>query len=184
MSSLGEWAQFLGGVGEFVGAIAVVVTLIYLTRQMRQNTAGLRASAYQTWVAATTAHLGVSQSSAALGRTILQGLDKPAALGEDNWLQFAFWCHQFVLIAEGTFHLHQEGIISDSVFEKELQRTAAFLESPGGSQWWEAGARTQFSDEFVGALENAGLEGGAFQRYDFTPGRGFHPPLTEESSSQ
>ncbi len=180
---MSEWAQILGGVGEFVGAIAVVVTLIYLTRQMRQNTAGLRASAYQTWVAATTAHLGVSQSSTALARTILQGLEKPSELGED-WLQFAFWCHQFVLITEATFHLHQDGIISDSIFEKEFQRTASLLETPGGSEWWKAGARTQFSDEFVEALENAGFEGGALQPYRFTPGRGFHPWLTEDTSSQ
>jgi hypothetical protein len=34
--------QLLGSVGEFVGAIAVVVTLIYLTLQMRQNTRALR----------------------------------------------------------------------------------------------------------------------------------------------
>ena len=182
--SLVEWAQFLGGVGEFVGAIAVVATLIYLTRQMRQNTAGLRASAYQTWVAATTAHLGVSQSSAPLARTILQGLEEPAGLGEDNWLQFAFWCQQFVLITEATFHLHQDGIISDSIFEKEFQRTASLLATPGGSEWWEAGARTQFSDEFVEALEKAGFEGGAFQPFHFTPGRGFHPWLPEDGSSQ
>ena len=175
--------EAIGAVGEIVGAVAVLVTLIYLTRQMRQNTAGLRASAYQTWVAATTAHLGVSQSSAPLARTILQGLDEPAGLGEDNWVQFAFWCHQFVLITEGTFHLHQEGIISDSVLEKEFQRTAALLETPGGSEWWEAGARTQFSDEFVEALENAEFEGGTLQRYQFTPGRGFYPILTEDSSS-
>ena len=176
--------EAIGAIGEIVGALAVLVTLIYLTRQMRQNTAGLRASAYQTWVAATTAHLGVSQSSAPLARTILQGLDKPAGLGADNWVQFAFWCHQFVLITEATFHLHQEGIISNSVLEKEFQRTAALLESPGGSEWWEAGARTQFSDEFVGALENAEIEGGTLQRYHFIPGRGFHPILTEDTSSK
>ncbi len=32
--------QLLGNLGEFVGAIAVVVTLGYLTVQIRQNTAG------------------------------------------------------------------------------------------------------------------------------------------------
>ncbi len=32
----------LGAVGEFIGAIAVVVTLIYLAIQMRQNTNALK----------------------------------------------------------------------------------------------------------------------------------------------
>lgn len=34
-----EWTiQDLGAVGEFVGAIGVVITLIYLAYQIRQNT--------------------------------------------------------------------------------------------------------------------------------------------------
>jgi len=34
-------SQLLGNFGEFVGAIAVVITLIYLTAQIRQNTNAL-----------------------------------------------------------------------------------------------------------------------------------------------
>ena len=38
-----EWTiQDLGAIGEFVGAFAVVVTLIYLTLQVRQSTAQAR----------------------------------------------------------------------------------------------------------------------------------------------
>lgn len=40
-----EWSQVVGNLGEFLGAIAVVVTLIFLTSQMRQNTRALRANA-------------------------------------------------------------------------------------------------------------------------------------------
>ena len=39
------FAQLLGNYGEFVGAIAVVVTLIYLATQIRQNTNALRMGA-------------------------------------------------------------------------------------------------------------------------------------------
>ena len=38
------FAQLLGNYGEFVGAIAVVVTLVYLARQIRQNTDATRAT--------------------------------------------------------------------------------------------------------------------------------------------
>ncbi len=40
-------AQLLGGFGEFVGAIAVVATLLYLAIQVRNSTVQARASAYQ-----------------------------------------------------------------------------------------------------------------------------------------
>ena len=41
------FAQMLGSYGEFVGAIAVVITLGYLAVQIRQNTAALRSSTWQ-----------------------------------------------------------------------------------------------------------------------------------------
>ena len=49
MSTL-EFSQLLGNYGEFIGAIAIVITLIYLAVQLRQNTTSVRASAYQEWV--------------------------------------------------------------------------------------------------------------------------------------
>jgi len=170
-----EWAQLLGGAGEILGAIAVVVTLVYLSRQVRQNTTGLRASAYQTWVAASTAHFSAALASETLGRTIMQGLEDPAGLTEDNWLQFAFWCHHFVLITEATFHLHQDDVVPATMYEKELQRVISLLDSLGGQQWWRAGARTQFSPDFVESLERAAAAGSTIQRYAFAPGRGFFP---------
>ena len=38
----------IGAVGELVGAIAVVITLVYLAIQIRQNTKTVRASTYQS----------------------------------------------------------------------------------------------------------------------------------------
>jgi hypothetical protein len=46
MSTL-EFSQLLGNYGEFVGAIAIVGTLVYLAVQVRQNTRMMRASIRQ-----------------------------------------------------------------------------------------------------------------------------------------
>ncbi|MDX1495002.1 MAG: hypothetical protein R3253_13120 [Longimicrobiales bacterium] len=42
--------QDLGNLGEFVGAIGVVVSLVYLARQMIHNTASVRAASYNSMV--------------------------------------------------------------------------------------------------------------------------------------
>ena len=39
--------EAIGAIGEIVGAVAVVFTLIYLTIQLRQNTATVKAATYQ-----------------------------------------------------------------------------------------------------------------------------------------
>jgi hypothetical protein len=41
------FAELLGNYGEFVGAIAVVVTLAFLSIQLRQNTSALKSSTWQ-----------------------------------------------------------------------------------------------------------------------------------------
>lgn len=55
---LASTAQLLGNFGEFLGAIAVFVTLAYLTIQVRQNSSNIEANALQSWsVAATSVYL-------------------------------------------------------------------------------------------------------------------------------
>jgi hypothetical protein len=43
-------AELLGNYGEFLGAIAVVVTLVYLAGQLKQNTNALRSTVYTSYV--------------------------------------------------------------------------------------------------------------------------------------
>ena len=168
--SLESWAA----IAEIVGAIAVVVTLIYLAIEISQNTASVRANAYQTWSDAKVALY--DHSSDTLSRSIAQGLDSPSALTSDNYIQFAFWCQQFVLASQTTYFLQKDGIIPESVFQTDLATTAELLSNtPGGSQWWAAGARTQFSEEFVNAIEAIFDEPNEIQRWAFTEGRVFHP---------
>ena len=42
--------QNLGNLGEFIGAIGVVVSLVYLARQMIQNTTSVRAASFNSMV--------------------------------------------------------------------------------------------------------------------------------------
>ena len=165
-------AQLLGNFGEFVGAIAVVVTLIYVAIQLRQNTASVRSRAYQTWVAVSSAE-HTSGQDASMASIIAMGLEEPGSLPDETWIQFANYCHHFVLKAESTYYLWKEKIISESICEKEFDRAARFLVATGPAQWWAAGARTQYSDEFVAMIESRSPRD--LQQYWFTPGRGFHP---------
>ena len=163
--SLESWAA----IAEIVGALAIVATLIYLAIELRQNTASVRASAYQTWSDAKRALF--EHSSETLSRTIARGLDNPSSLTNDDYIQFAFWCQQHVLAAQTTYFLQQDRIIPDSVFQTEFATTAEFLSKvPGPSQWWAAGARTQFSEEFVKAIEAEFGKPSEFQRWAFVRG--------------
>ena len=165
--------EALGAIAELVGAIAVIATLVYLAIQIRQNTASVKANAHQTW--ATTV---IAEQSAGLqdntSKAISIGLFNPANLDEENWVTFANYCNLFMHKAESAYFMQKSKIIDSSVSDKELERAATFITSEGPSQWWKAGARTQFTDEFVKHLEHLVDSPRKMEVYDFTPGRGFH----------
>jgi hypothetical protein len=50
MNSYSGFLQNLGNIGEFVGAVGVVVSLVYLARQMIQNTVSVRAASFNSMV--------------------------------------------------------------------------------------------------------------------------------------
>ena len=51
--TLMDTAQLLGNFGEFVGAIAVVATLLFLSFQVRQGARAQHSATLQSWVGAT-----------------------------------------------------------------------------------------------------------------------------------
>jgi hypothetical protein len=54
--------QALGAIGEFVGGLLVVFSLLYLALQLRQNTRALRADTHQQWVVMNSARTRVFAS--------------------------------------------------------------------------------------------------------------------------
>lgn len=91
-----EWTiQDLGAVGEFIGAIGVVVTLGYLAFQIRQNTSQLERNALTTKAAAVKAsNIALREtrqsifSSGDMSEYFLQGNEKPDELDEVQMLRY------------------------------------------------------------------------------------------------
>jgi hypothetical protein len=72
--------QDLGNIGEFVAAVAVVVSLIYLAVQIRQNTRSVRASTYHSVNrSAREAEMAVGGSET-LADILVKGNRKPEGL--------------------------------------------------------------------------------------------------------
>ena len=105
----------LGNVGEFVGAIAVVVSLIYLAVQIRQNTRSLRAGAFQQY----------RQQSAELRRLLAEpdmasvyrrGLYSPDQLTEEERTRFAAMMVFAFNREENLFLLRKLGLLDETLW--------------------------------------------------------------------
>lgn len=124
----------LAQLGEFLGGVAVLVTLIYLVVQIRQNTNALkRASARQTSM----------QNSLALRAQIdhpelsATGFDELTNLSVgERWrfdLIWAMWFQGF----EQTLEDERLGLQSSEVTRPYKVITRGILATPNGSRWWD-----------------------------------------------
>ena len=79
----------LGNLGDFIGGLAVVVTLLYLTLQIRQNTASVRAATVQSAAQANAELLDRFASDPELLRIYQAGTRAFESISPEDRLRFA-----------------------------------------------------------------------------------------------
>ncbi len=142
----------LGSIGEFVGAFAVLASLIYLALQIRQNTRTVRtATAQAIQTAMNEAHAHVKQDPAA-ARIYRLGLSEPSKLDEDEQVQFSMTMYSVFAQFENIFYQHQQRTLDSAIFARHSSAMKFYLQTPGGAEWW-ASWKNRFSSDFGKFLE-------------------------------
>lgn len=131
-----NWAA-IGAVGEILGAIAVVATLIYLTVQLKQNSLQIRLSSSQTAANNYSGRIIEVLSDPELLSLWRSGLRSFLDLTLDEQARF----HATMLGFQTTFttnrQLYAEGVISESLFRGWADDWVRILKCPGAAEWWE-----------------------------------------------
>jgi hypothetical protein len=136
----------LAALGEAVGGIAVLVTLVYLAYQFRQTatierTAGQRELLNRTrdWVELTTIHpdlIDVLRKALA---------DWDAATPQEKERANG-WMLSAALQAEQALYMWREQLINEVSYRGFVNVIVAIAATPGGSQWWTR-ARIALGDD-------------------------------------
>ena len=139
--------QELGSVGELIGAVAVVVTLVYLSFQIKQNTLAVKAAAMQAIFAATNEVW--RNSCIDLDRT----KDFTAIVEKEDWTYaertfFTGWVMQTIRAQENMYFHRKLGTV-DEDFVRLDSRLKALFKLPHHKRAWGEGIAQPFvSDEF------------------------------------
>lgn len=144
--------ETLGNLGSFVGGLGVIVSVLYLAVQIRQNTRLLRATALS---ATTDAYLSFNLllgSDPASARVFQLGLESFSSLTEAEQRQFL----NLLRVAFASYqHVHQQyvrGLLDYDVWEQFVRYATALLAFPHVRAWWEA-RKGGFTPQFALALE-------------------------------
>ncbi len=130
--------EIIGSTGEWAGAIAVVVTLFYLARQIRQQNINTAATAMDSWLADynnTVLELTRDSEVALIYR---QGITDFDRLTPNDQLRFHGWMVAHLLNAENMHLKLTQGIFDVVIAHQVLGFNAEMLKSNGGHAWWQS----------------------------------------------
>ncbi len=148
----------VGATGELIGAVTVMVTLVYLVIQLKQNTRALKSSTFQqlgdvmarNWEVVIT-----NPDMAALFLKASSGLD---ALEQKERLLFGAMATMLFRRVETVYTQESLGAIDTRLTEGFKQSSLSSLSHLGMREWWQQ-SQLAFRPEFV-AWVNTELEKG------------------------
>ncbi len=127
----------LGAIGELVGGVAVVASLIYVGLQVRQNTQVTRTnSAYQLYELFTKVSIPVIEN-AGVAEIVERGSAEPTSLSAADWTRFTEYAYVRFGTWEAAFLSHKRGTIDLALWESWDEAMRQVLAAPGFQKFWE-----------------------------------------------
>ncbi|MDX1577132.1 MAG: hypothetical protein R3266_01555 [Gemmatimonadota bacterium] len=132
--TLTETAQ----IAEVVAAVAVVISLVYVGRELRSNTAAVRAASVQEVANLSAEILLTTAADSALARLRQIGDRDPSRLGEADRYRYATLIRQAWLTMQNAYFQNELDVIDPRVWEGYGRIVCAMWSNPGIRATWPA----------------------------------------------
>ena len=165
--------------GEFVGGFFVIVSLVYLAHQVRQNTRSLRTENYARVLDRMSTLQSQLSMDPDLNRVFVVGAEDPGRLSRSDRIRFAWALYELFGAAEFMYHQSREKGLPDAVWERWQATIGWWLSHPGMRMWWAAKPAPLAADfEAFGddIIRNRPVDTASNERWrDFVAGVGMSP---------
>jgi hypothetical protein len=135
--TIADW----GSLGELGGSIGVMVTLIFLVVQMRQNTFALKSANLESvlsgYAALNREYFGTSTQSAENRAVWVRGHARFEGLTDDERHLFHHMMVDYVFHLQNVMQLRDRGTLDEVDFEAWNVHVVGAVSSTGGLVWWE-----------------------------------------------
>ena len=130
----------LANIGEFLGGVAVIVSLVYLAVQIRQNTLSVRATTFQATTELITDSTARIASDPELARIYAGGLSGAGDLSEIDRFRFGLLMVTVVRRLESAYFQREVGVLSEEQWSGIATVIPGLLTSEGGRPGGRAAA--------------------------------------------
>ena len=139
----------LGSIANLLAAIGVLVTLIYLSRQVRQGNRLAKSQARQRMVEQSDEEIYRWGSDSRLRNCFV----KKGALSEEEHEILHCWLVAAMRQREWEWFQYKDGVIGRDVYEAYHAVIGIVLGTPRTGKWWKKIGRIGFNPEFVADVD-------------------------------
>ncbi len=132
-----NWSA-VSALAEVVGAFGLIVTLIYLSKQIRDNTASIRRANTHDALGSIAHFNEFIASDPQLVDLFWRGTGNPDSLSEDEWRRFVSLASTLIRRFELLYLDHLDGSLSDEIWASQSSNIATWMGTPGSRRWFDA----------------------------------------------
>ena len=149
----------LGNIGEFLGAIGVVVSLAYLGLQIRQNTNAIKASSHHSLNDSFSNFLELLINNQRAARILESGIMGLEGLNHEDRDTFYAVVSLLFNHFENTFFHYQRGLLEETQWVRWRTAIGWYAGFPGIAVWWANRAQVFSADFRAFVFEQQDLNG-------------------------
>ena len=138
--------EVLGNFGDFIGGIAVVITLLYLSYQIRQNTKEVRNNSIQMLLDRSTVLFSENMDSPIA--KICAKMDMKEELSHEEYWRLLMFVRRNFQLYELVFIQYQDCRIPDQIMQAYERRIIASIERPFWPEMW-VDMKPFYTEDFV-----------------------------------
>ena len=137
----------LGSLGEFIGAFAVVATLVYISIQLKQHTRAVRLSTGYNVTEEFREFYRMIASSSELSEIYRKGIGDASVLTDAEKLRFNLSLHNLFRAYENSYYQNIDGALDPRYWSGISKQFLALKDLPGFNGYWQE-RYFMYSDEF------------------------------------
>ena len=129
--------EAISAITDTIGAVGVVVSLIYLAMQIRHNTKAMMAQSAREAVAAMRDFNQSMIDDPEIARIFRMGAENLSSLNEDDRARFGHILFNFFKTAEELHYQYLQGTLDPEIWESWKGIVSLYATSPGFSEYWQ-----------------------------------------------
>lgn len=143
----------LGAIAEMVASVAVLITLIYLAIQVKQNTAMSREAILRNQTDRNMDNSKFIAGTPGLMDIYIRAMDDPDQVTREERWRFGSYMYGMFLDFQEAYHFNESRRQNDYWWPMIRKNITFYLSRPGGRAWWKSQGRNMLDSEFVAFVD-------------------------------